>query len=49
MNNKVYEIYLRNESLKRYKKDISESCTFCKKDTETVLHLFFDVCEVFLD
>lgn len=50
INNKVYEIYFKiihkiyptNEFLKRYKNDLSELCTFCKKDTETVLHLFFE-------
>lgn len=59
INNKVFEIYFKiihkiyptNEFLKRYKNDLSESCTFCKKDTETVLHLFFECMYVrsFLD
>ncbi len=47
---KVYEvhfeiahlIYQTNYVLKRYRNNISESCTFCYSGTETILHLFYE-------
>ncbi len=47
---KVYEVYFEiahliyptNYVLKRYRNNISESCTFCYSGTETILHLFYE-------
>ena len=38
----IHLIYPTNHFLKKYRPDLSDSCVFCKVETETIVHLFYD-------